>query len=88
MISPCIPITFIDYFMKLLYVTFFFLIYFLFKPRCAFLDALFTGTIFEALARQENIYSGTVNTDMLLYGCPYYPGVHFKLALWKKVTDT
>ncbi|XP_073231335.1 uncharacterized protein [Porites lutea] len=30
-----------------------------------FLDALFTGTSFEALARQENIYSGTVNTDML-----------------------
>lgn len=26
----------IDYFMKLLYVTFFFLIYLLFKPRCAY----------------------------------------------------
>ena len=49
---------------------------------CIFLDALFTGTSFEALARQENIYSGTVNTDMLwclyyciwvsvLSGCPY-----------------
>ena len=60
---------------------------------CIFLDALFTGTSFEALARQENIYSGKVNTDMfnmmsILSGCPYYPGVHIKLALWKKVTDT
>ena len=60
---------------------------------CIFLDALFTGTSFEALARQENICSGTVNTDMLimmsiLSGCPYYLGVHIKLALWKKVTYT
>ena len=49
---------------------------------CIFLDALFTGTSFKALARQENIYSGTVNTAMLwclyyciwvsvLSGCPY-----------------
>ena len=56
---------------------------------CIFLDALFTGTSFEALARQENIYSGKVNTDMfnmmsILSGCPYYPGVHIKLTLWKK----
>lgn len=56
---------------------------------CIFLDALFTGTSFEALARQENIYSGEHKHDMMsiLYGCPYYPGVHIKLALWKKVTD-
>ena len=66
MISPCIPITFIDYFMKLLYVTFFFLNLFIIQTQvCIFLDALFTGTSFEALARQENIYSGKVNTDML-----------------------
>ena len=49
---------------------------------CIFLDAFFTGTSFEALARQENIYSGMVNTDMLW--CLYYLGVHVKLALWKK----
>ena len=35
------------------------------NPGVHFLDALFTGTSFEALARQENICSGTVNTDML-----------------------
>ena len=63
MISPCIPITFIDNFMKLLYVTFF-LIYLLFKPRCAFFGCS-TETSFEALARQENIYSGKVNTDVI-----------------------
>ena len=65
MISPCIPITFIDYFMKLLYVTFFLNLFIIQTQVCIFLDALFTGTSFEALARQENIYSGTVNTDML-----------------------
>ena len=65
MISPCIPITFIDYFMKLLYVTFFLNLFIIQTQVCIFLDALFTGTSFEALARQENIYSGKVNTDML-----------------------
>ena len=64
MISPCVPITFIDNFMKLLYVTFFLKIYLLFKPRCA-LFGCSTGTSFEALAGQEKIYSGKVNTDML-----------------------
>ena len=59
----------------------FFLIYLLFKPRCAFFGCS-TETSFEALARQENIYSGKVNTDMLW--CLYYLGVHVKLALWKK----
>ena len=65
MISPCIPITLIDNFMKLLYVTFFFKFIYYSNPGVHFLDALFTGTSFEALARQENIYSGTVNTDMI-----------------------
>ena len=58
--------------MKLLYVTFFKFIYYS-NPGVHFLDALFTGTSFEALARQENIYSGKVNTDMLW--CLYYLGV-------------
>ena len=41
MISPCIPITFIDYFMKLLYVTFFFLNLFIIQnPDVHLLDAL------------------------------------------------
>ena len=57
---------------------------------CTFLDALFTQG--PALARQENIYSGTVNTDnhammCVLSECPYYLRIHIKLALWKKVTD-
>ena len=65
MISPCIPITFIDNFMKLLYVTFFFNLFIIETQVCIFLDALFTGTSFEALARRENIYSGKVNADML-----------------------
>ena len=64
MISPCIPITFTDNFMKLLYVTFFFKFIYYSNPGVHFLDALFTGTSFGALARQENIYSGKVNTDM------------------------
>ena len=65
MISPCILVTFIDNFMKLLYVTFFINLFIIQTQVCIFLDALFTGTSFEALARQENIYSGKVNTDML-----------------------
>ena len=24
----------------------------------------------------------------ILYGCPYYPGVHIKLALYKKMAQT
>ena len=58
----------------------------LFKPRRAYFGVF--SLLGPALATQENIYSGTVNTDnrammSVLSGCPYYPGVHIKLALWK-----
>ena len=43
----------------------------LFKPRCAYFWML--SLLGSALARQENIYTGTVNTDMLW--CLYYLGV-------------
>ena len=59
MISPCIPISFMDHFyydIDVCDVFFNFLIF-------VFLDALVTPG--PALARQENIYSGMVNTDML-----------------------
>ena len=81
MIFPCIPITFIDNFMKLLYVTFFLKFIYYSNPGVHFLDALFTGTSFEALARQENIYTVERLTQTcydvyiiwvsVLSGCPY-----------------
>ena len=65
MISPFIPIISIDHFTTLLYVKFFLL---LFKPRCAYFWVL--SLLGPALARQENIYSGTVRMSVLS-GCPY-----------------
>ena len=58
MISSCIPIIFIDHFMTL-YVMFFSL----FKPRCTYFWML--SLLGPALARQEIMHSGMVNTDML-----------------------
>ena len=71
---PCIPITFIDNFMNLLYVTFFFNLFIIQTQVCIFW-MLYWDQLWS-LARQENIYSGKVNTDMLW--CLYYLGVHIK----------
>ena len=61
MISPCVPISFIDHFYHDIDVCDVLLL--LFKPRCAYFWML--SLLGPALARQEHIYSGTVNTGML-----------------------
>ena len=69
MISPCIPISFIDHFYHDIDVCDVFLLLLLllllllFKPRFAYFWMLYLLGL--ALARRENIYSGTVNTGML-----------------------
>ena len=66
MISPCIPISFIDHFyhdIDVCDVFLLLLLLLLFKPRFAYFWMLYL--LGPALARRENIYSGTVNTGML-----------------------
>ena len=62
MISPCVPISFIDHFYHDIDVCDVLLLL-LFKPRCAYFWML--SLLGPAFATQENIYSGTVNTGML-----------------------
>ena len=59
------PISFIDHFyyeIDVCDVIIIIIIIIIQTQLCIFLDALFTRTCF---GREENIYSGTVNTDML-----------------------
>ena len=64
MISPCIPITFIDNFMKLLYVTFFFNLFIIQTQVCIFWMLSLLGPALK-LWLDKKIYTGKVNTDML-----------------------
>ena len=85
MISPCIPIIFIDHFMTLLYVTFYYYYYYSSNPGvrifgCSlYWDQLWLDKKIYTVERLIQIARHAMMS--VLSECPYYPGVHLKFKV-------